>query len=586
MYSAGAQTWLTIQCESIPTACAGLFLLVADDRKKMDIAARWPEDSQEPLECLAVCRLAIKQHHSVVTENASSPLRPEGTFDYIAWPIYVDQQLVAVAAVKIVSDGKAKIDTTFKALEIGARWLSLPRDDDEQRQTLFKDAAEVAVNCLSKTSFQSSVVALCHRLVTVFQCERVAVGLYRKGHSQLVALSHSVEQKNKSKLVRVIEAAMDDAVDRDQTLTYPSLDDRVPVRGLSELARRYGNGSVMAVPLVYGGSVFAVVLLERAESLPFSAIDIAKCEQSLALVSGFLQLKLSEEKAISRKLMDSLSENLKSLLGYQHLKTKLVMIAAITLLIFSSVKQTDFTIAADAVLEGSVQRSIAAPLDGYVLSARVRAGDTIEKGLLMAQMDDREIRLEIKRIEGELQQLRREYREAMASGDRVQVRVYDAQIRQVSSRLELENNRLQRTTIEAPFDAFVIDGDLSQSLGAPIERGAVLFKIAPLEGYRVILKINERDITHIRQGQKGKLTLASLPDRRFPLTVEKITQVAKAEGDSNVFRVEASLDDAPSLLRPGMEGVGKVEISRQSIFWVATRRIVDQLRLWTWAYWP
>jgi len=41
------------------------------------------------------------------------------------------------------------------------------------------------------------------------------------------------------------------------------------------------------------------------------------------------------------------------------------------------------------------------------------------------------------------------------------------------------------------------------------ERGDVLFEIAPLEDYRVVLKVDERDIRDVAQGQHGELLLQS-----------------------------------------------------------------------------
>jgi len=77
-----------------------------------------------------------------------------------------------------------------------------------------------------------------------------------------------------------------------------------------------------------------------------------------------------------------------------------------------------------------------------------------------------------------------------------------------------------------------------------------------------ILKINERSISYIRHGQQGTLALSSLPERKFPLQVEKITAVASAENGDNTFRVEAALLNAPKLLRPGMAGVAKIDVGK------------------------
>ena len=46
------------------------------------------------------------------------------------------------------------------------------------------------------------------------------------------------------------------------------------------------------------------------------------------------------------------------------------------------------------------------------------------------------------------------------------------------------------------------------------------------------------------------------------------------------FRVEAEISAATGRLRPGMEGVGKVEVGDRRLIWIWTHRFVDWLRLW------
>ena len=54
----------------------------------------------------------------------------------------------------------------------------------------------------------------------------------------------------------------------------------------------------------------------------------------------------------------------------------------------------------------------------------------------------------------------------------------------------------------------------------------------------------------------------------------------------NSFRVEARLTEGMDLLRPGMEGSGKIMIDRRSLQWVWTHEIVEWFKLWLWYWWP
>ena len=149
----------------------------------------------------------------------------------------------------------------------------------------------------------------------------------------------------------------------------------------------------------------------------------------------------------------------------------------------------------------------------------------------------------------------------------------------------LLDEQLARTRISAPFPGVVIEGDLSQRLGTPVSRGDVLFRVAPLADYRVVLLVDERDIAAIREGQAGSLVLASMPERRWPLTIARITSVSSPGDGANVFRVEASLEGAANELRPGMEGVGKIELGEAKLVWIWSRELLGWLRLQLWTWW-
>ena len=234
-----------------------------------------------------------------------------------------------------------------------------------------------------------------------------------------------------------------------------------------------------------------------------------------------------------------------------------------------------------------MQRAITAPINGYVKEATLRAGDTVTKGQLIGRFDDRELKLERVRLASQREQYVRQYREAMANHDRAQAEIVSAQIAQSEAQLAQVDEQLARTLMVAPFDGLIVSGDLSQSLGSPVERGQVLFEIAPLNDYRVALQVDERDIAEVAIGQRGELTASSIPGERFPFEVTKITPVNTAKEGRNFFRVEAALTGTPGpRLRPGMEGVGKINIDERKLVWIWTHSFTDWVRLWLWSWMP
>ena len=201
-------------------------------------------------------------------------------------------------------------------------------------------------------------------------------------------------------------------------------------------------------------------------------------------------------------------------------------------------------------------------------------------------LDDSDLALEHLRWLTTRRQRVKEYDRALAERDRAQLNIIKAQIDQAEAQVALFAEQLRRARLVAPFDGVIVAGDLSQSVGASVERGQQLFEIAPLDSYRVILEVDERDISDVTIGQTGTVLLSSLIDTPLAFTVDNVTPVAEAREGRNYFRVEATLDDATGRLRPGMEGVGKTTIERRRLIWIWTHRLVEWVRIKSWAWWP
>ena len=275
------------------------------------------------------------------------------------------------------------------------------------------------------------------------------------------------------------------------------------------------------------------------------------------------------------------------LVGPKHAARKLWVGLLAFALLFAAFATGEYRVSADAKIEGEVQRALTAPFQGYVREAARRAGDTVQKGELLARLDDRDLRLERVRLASQREQYAKQYREAMAKRDRPLARIVSTQVEQVEAQLALVEEQLARTEVTAPFDGVLVSGDLTQALGAPLERGQVLFDIAPLDAYRVVLQVDEQKVADVALGQRGELVLASMPNQRYPFAVKKLTPVSASKEGRNYFRVEAQLDalGGPQL-RPGMEGVAKIAIDDRHLVWIWTRDLMNWLRLKIWAWTP
>jgi multidrug resistance efflux pump len=228
---------------------------------------------------------------------------------------------------------------------------------------------------------------------------------------------------------------------------------------------------------------------------------------------------------------------------------------------------------------------ITAPEEGYIKDAPARPGDLVSAKQTLATLDDRDLKLEKLKWSGKQKQITKEYREALAGRDRSQIGILRTQLDQARAQLEILEKKLERTVISAPIGGVIVSGDFTRALGSPVERGQIMYKVSPLDHYRVLLDVDESDVAELSVGMKGELTLSAAAEDTFEIVVDKITPVSEAGDGANYFQVEASLVETPQFLRPGMQGVSKIAIGERRLIWVWTHKLVDWLRLKLWAWW-
>lgn len=582
-----AAHWLDIQCRAFDRVVRGVVVLRSSEAATFAPVALWPEGIQGHPKLAAVVESALAQRHVAVQGAKRGAQRQEPVF--IAHPILVDDQLYGAVALEVEGRNEAALRELVQRLGWGIGWLeALARRKTFTSKARLVTVLELIATSLNHDRFQAAATAVATELATMLACERVSIGFLKGRHIYLKALSHSAAFGKKTNLIRALEGAMDEAADQLATVIYPARKDGPfqVTRAHAELAREHGAAAVCTIPLTAGGAVLGALVLERPSGEEFDARTVELCEHAALLVGPVLDVKRREDRWLAEKAVDSMSTYARQLVGPRHVALKLWTSAFVLVALFLAFVEGDYQVTADAALEGTVQRAVAAALPGYIVEAGARAGDVVRKGDLLAALDDRDLRLERLKWVSQRSQRSSEYREALAGHNRARARVLGAQLEQAEAQIALIEEQLARTRILAPFDAIVVKGDLSQSLGAPVERGNVLFELAPLDAYRVIMKVDERDITEIAVGQGGNLALSSMPHDPLPLEVEKITPVSVVEEGRNFFRVEARVKGGIDKLRPGMEGVGKIQVERRKLGWIWTHKIVHWLRMWVWSWWP
>lgn len=585
-----AAIWLEIQCGLIKGVRRAAVVLGAKERGPFAPVAVWPVGMSGSRSLVEVVEHVITERKSLHRPGDSATEGSSGNYDFVAAPVLVNDNIYGAVVFEIETDPGQDIKAVVSTVEWSTTWIeSFVRSHWLPPSDRLVTVLETVATSLHHQRFQEAVTAVATELAGRLGCERVCIGFLKGKHSEIRGVSHSATFGKKANLIRAIEAAMDEAIDQQATIIYPAPEDGPlqVTRAHAELHEQHGKAEICTVPFADGDELLGTITLEMPSGEALDNKTIRLCEHAASLLGPILDIKRKDDRWLIRKAIDAAKEQVRKLVGPRNVGLKLTAGIAAAMLLFFSFANGDYRVTADARLEGTIQRVIASPLAGYVAQADVRAGDTVTEGQVMAKLDDRDLRLEHLKWVSQRSQRRREQSEALAERDRARAGILAAQIEQADAQIALLDEQLNRIAITAPFDGIVVAGDLSQSLGAPVERGDILFEIAPLDSYRVIIEVDERDIGAVNPEQNGLIALTGLPGDVIEIQVDKITPISTAEEGRNFFRVEAHLlDEPPAILRPGMEGVGKIEVGRRKQIWIWTHKISYWLRMFFWSWWP
>lgn len=448
------------------------------------------------------------------------------------------------------------------------------------------DVLALLAAVLTHRQVEPAAAAFASELASRAGCERVLVGFVEDRFAQVVAVSHGALGGAQTDFLRAIGAAMDEAIDQGAVVCAPALTDDLPriVLAHDELLRHQG-GSVCTIPILAGERlVGAVSLMFRQSGGCFRREQIQAWEHAVTLVGPVLELMRQGELPWRKRWASYAARGWGHLWSPAGLRLRAGIGTALVGLAVLLFVPFDYRVGGNARLEGSVQRVLVAPVDGFLKRAVARPGDEVKAGQILVELAEQDLQLERNKWASEVAVHDNALSAAMARADRAQLVINQAKGDEARARLALVDEQLARIRVEAPFDGVVISGDLVHALGAPVQRGDVLMTVAPASRYRVIVEVDERDIGRMRIGQHGHLALSALPWDTLPIEITRITPMAKPIEGLNVFEVEATLGVQPESLRPGQRGVARILVGKEPLAWAWTHRLTEwgRVGLWGW----
>ncbi len=505
-----------------------------------------------------------------------------------ALPFIEGDQIMAVVALRLRRSGDAQRATVLQHLQWAGGWIRLHLAQQFKQGSIASQVLDQVADTLATKGFADASRTFATGLAAAIGADRVSLVWLTGRAPRLIAVSHVADFGQRRNFSAAIISAATEAVDQSVVLQSP-VPDQSPAfvtQALDHLLQQSGARSGLVIPLYAQGKALCALVAETGSPSGFRPQAA-----SIALATGTAVVPALDEKRRAGASLLSivgmrLSEGFTSLFGKDRIKLKLAAMAVVLLGVGAATLTTDFSVVADATLEGQQIRWIVAPYDGYVATVSARPGDEVRAGSSLVSLDKMDLTLERLGRIAELDRKEIEVNIATGKGDRGQINQLRAEMKYEEANIALLDAKIARADMRAPFDALVVSGDLMDRLGAPVRQGDKLLSLSPKGAVRVQLFVRDQNIDEVRTGQIGTLRLTALPGVDLPINVVSITPVTQIENGLNVFTIEAAIKGNQASLTPGMKGVARLQVDRRLLVTVWVRPITDWLSMAVWKWWP
>ncbi len=482
--------------------------------------------------------------------------------------------------------------------------------------------------------FKGAALNLVNELARQLKCARVTLGWIKGRGITLRAMSDTEELKRHSEHARLLELAMGECLDQEQPIIYPFPVGAEPLltEAVTYAHRKLAGPDsgiyIVSIPLRLRDEWLGVLTLER--ETPIDGLLVTQLQLLADVIAPQLADRYETDRWLTGHAWNSVKWAASYLVGPKHVVWKMVAVLVFLCLMFVALGKMPFKISSEFTFEAQSKRIVPAPYEGDLAKVHVRPGAAVEAGQVLAQLNATELKLQLAESASQLRVSLLQRQQARAENEIATAQQAAATIKQIHARIALLEYQIEKSVIRSPIDGVVLVGDWYDKVGGVVEKGKPMFEVAPLEDLIPVLRVSEEDIDELQKYIRtngafptGKLTTRSQPDQDFEFFVRRIVPLATSVNNANVFEVRSRLavgdwsankeyqanqtvvhdgilyraardsqavspqtDDQiwvrANWLRPGMEGLARVDMGKRPIWWVATHRITDTLHLWTW----
>lgn len=456
----------------------------------------------------------------------------------------------------------------------------------ETRAATTSAAAGETLAKLSRFESETEVAfAITNNLRNKTGSDVAAMGVVRNRRLRVLCVSGVEEVKRNSAATVAFTAAMEECLDMGKPLCFQRGGD-VEQRETALLHRQWHEqaqgAAVASVPFEVDGRVEAVLCLQRGADLPFSQEQLEQVRDLVAPFIEGLRLVRRAQRGVLAHGIDNVLQLFGGPARVAAVTRRASWALALAGMLWFLFGELEYNVTAHCRVEPSLVQHVAAPYDGVIRSAPWKAGGAFQKGDILCEFDTSYLELERSRLRSERNIVELEKHRFLAEDDPFQFELARKKEVSYGAMLDLIELQISKAVVVAPFDGFILQGDLRDRVGDATVKGEPLFQLSRAGDWQVELHVPEGEILQLRGDEVGEFVPRARPEDRYGFTVQKIHPAVEIAESKSMVRVEVEPDVRPSWMKPGMEGVAKIPVGKRKVWWVALHSVLDRLRLKFW----
>lgn len=256
-----------------------------------------------------------------------------------------------------------------------------------------------------------------------------------------------------------------------------------------------------------------------------------------------------------------------------------------------------------------LRRAASSPIDTPQVTKVLRPSGPVQQGDVVMVLNDDDLQTQLYSLQAKVEQEGVKLQSAVRSADK---KLYQWEIDRLTKEIEFFKDQIEKCKVRAPVSGMIMTAQLELMEGMPVSKGEMLFEVADLNRWELVVDIPQEEIGWLQrgldkidqddqqdkksiQGQKGleakkglcvEFYLAAYPEHKLKAMVTdrgEIAQMARLKEDGNVFEIRIRVPQnqlaGVGQLRDQSLGRAKIDTVKRPLVYVLLRKVIRFFRV-------